>query len=46
MTVLLKDGTVGTVDIAEVGQTVEVTLNDENGNLIARTGEVIEILEG
>ena len=44
MTVLLTDGTCGEVELAEVGQIVEVTLTDENGNKISVTGIVDEIL--
>ncbi|NUL35079.1 hypothetical protein [Kosakonia sacchari] len=48
-TVALKSGTVGEIinhDAAiEEGQTVTVTLNDENGKTITETGVVAEILE-
>ena len=47
-TVLLKDQTVGKLD-ADVepatGEMVTVTVQDENGNKFAKTGEVTEILE-
>lgn len=44
--VLLASGTVGTTatDVA-VGQTVVVTLRDENGMPITETGRVDEVLE-
>jgi len=45
MIVLLKDGTVGTVYTAEVGDTVTVSLHDENGMPIRVTGVVEAILE-
>ena len=46
-TVLLNDGTVGTliVDSVDEGQNVTVDLHDENGNPITATGTVVEILE-
>lgn len=53
-TVLLKDGTVGTIDSdtidgqhadAFVGEVVRVKLNDENGNLIEREGRLVEVME-
>ena len=46
-TVLLNDGTVGTliVDSVDEGQNVTVDLQDENGNPITATGTVVEILE-
>jgi len=44
MNVLLKDGTVGEVEAAEVGEIVTVSLHDENGMPIKATGEVVEIL--
>ena len=44
MNVLLKDGTVGEVETAEVGEIVTVSLHDENGMPIKATGEVVEIL--
>jgi hypothetical protein len=44
MNVLLTDGTVGTVEAAEVGETVTVSLHDENGMPIEVTGTVEEIL--
>ena len=45
MVVLLNDMTVGKIEYAEVGQVVTVSLNDENGNQIEKTGVVIEVLE-
>ncbi len=45
MIALLKDGTVGQVDHAEVGLEVEVSLHDENGLPITVIGIVEEILE-
>lgn len=45
MTVLLKDGTVGKVDAAKVGDEVTVSLHDENGMPIEVSGIVEEILE-
>ena len=45
MIVLLKDGTTGEVDHAEVGSEVTVLLHDENGLPIKVTGIVNEILE-
>lgn len=45
MTVLLKDGTVGKVDHAEIGDTVTVKFHDENGMPIEVTGIVEDILE-
>lgn len=45
MIVLLKDGTVGKVDYAEIGDTVDVTLHDENGIPIEVHGIVEDILE-
>jgi len=45
-TVLLKDQTVGdTYEAVKEGDSIEVTLNDENGNQIKKRGIVIEILE-
>lgn len=45
-TVLLKDGTVGKVDDAcEIGDTVNVSLHDENGMRIEVSGIVEDILE-
>jgi hypothetical protein len=44
MNVLLTDGTVGKVEMAEVGDTVTVTLHDENGMPTEVTGVVEEIL--
>ena len=45
-TVILTSGTIGTTsDVAEVGDTVTVTLHDENGMPITETGEVAEVLE-
>lgn len=45
-TVLLTSGTVGTTSTeAAVGDTVTVTLHDENGNNITETGTVEEVLE-
>lgn len=45
-TVLLTTGTVGkTSDTVDVGDTVTVTLHDENGVPATETGEVAEILE-
>lgn len=47
ITVLLTCGTVGTtLTEAAVGDTVTVTLRDENGVPIFATGEVAEVLEG
>ena len=45
MTVLLEDGTVGTVESAEIGKVSTVSLLDENDNDIEDTGVVVEILE-
>lgn len=45
MVVLLKDGTVGRVDSAKVGDKVTVSLQDENGLPIEVIGIVEEILE-
>lgn len=45
MTVLLNDGTVGQVDQAQVGDSVTVSLHDENGMPIQVSGVVTEILE-
>lgn len=53
-TVMLKDGTVGTINsdtLGEqhannfIGETVNVHLTDENGNAIEVQGELIEVLE-
>lgn len=46
-TVALADDTVGTItaEAVSVGDTVTVTLHDENGMPIQATGEVVEILE-
>ncbi len=46
-TVMLKDGTVGTVEspYLEEGDVVVVSLHDENGNPIQRKGVVKEVLE-
>ena len=44
MNVLLTNGTVGTVEMAEVGNMVTVKLHDENGMSIEVTGIVEEIL--
>jgi hypothetical protein len=44
MIVLLKDGTTGKVDCAEVGDKVTVALHDENGMPIEVSGIVEEIL--
>lgn len=45
MIVLLKDGTVGTVYTAEIGDTVTVSLHDENGCQIKVQGVVVAILD-
>jgi hypothetical protein len=45
MTVLLTNKTVGQTETAKIGDTVEVTLNDENGMPITVTGQVEDILE-
>lgn len=45
MTVLLKDGTVGQVGYAEIGDEVTISLHDENGMPIQVTGIVDEILD-
>ena len=53
-TVLLKDGTVGTINsdtLGEqhanefIGEVVNVHLSDENGNQIEVQGELVEVLE-
>ena len=44
-TVRLADDTCGQVEQAEIGDIVEVTLHDENGNEITKKGKVVEILE-
>ncbi|MDE2472699.1 MAG: hypothetical protein KGL35_29245 [Bradyrhizobium sp.] len=45
-TVLLTSGTVGTTkNTVEIGDTVTVTLNDENGNSITESGVVEEVME-
>ena len=50
-TVLLKDGTVGTITLDEqhandfLGEVVNVHLADENGNPIEVQGELVEVLE-
>ena len=43
---LLQDGTIGALwnGIAEVGETVTVSLHDENGNEIKKTGIVEAVL--
>ena len=44
-TILLQDGTVGTTDYdCEIGDTITVSLHDENGNNIEVTGIVEEII--
>jgi hypothetical protein len=52
-TVLLKDGTVGTIDDdtldgqspeAFIGEVVNVHLHDENGNNIEAEGRLVEVL--
>jgi hypothetical protein len=49
MTVKLKDNTVGEVmgslNGVDVGSSVTVILNDENGNLTEKSGKIAEILE-
>jgi len=48
MIVLLEDGTVGTIVTAKEisdGDMVTVTLHDENGHEIEKTGPVADILE-
>ena len=45
MIVLLNDGTAGQVDQAQVGDSVTVSLHDENGMPIQVSGVVAEILE-
>jgi hypothetical protein len=45
MVVRLSDGTCGEIDTAKVGQTVTVSLHNENGLPIESTGIVEEILE-
>jgi hypothetical protein len=45
MIVLLKDGTTGEVDQAQVGDEATVSLHDENGMPIQVSGIVAEILE-
>lgn len=46
ITVLLKSGTVGKVgDACEIGDTVTVSLHDENGTQIEVSGIVEDILE-
>ena len=44
-TVRLSDDTVGKVEKGEVGDIVEVTLHDENGNEIFAEGQIEEVLE-
>jgi hypothetical protein len=46
-TVLLKDGTVGTISGLRptIGEEYVVRLQDENGNPIVKSGKVAEILE-
>ena len=50
-TVLLKDGTVGTINSDTqhandfIGEVVTVHLSDENGNPIEVQGELVEVLE-
>lgn len=53
-TVLLEDGTVGTIDsktiygqsaVAFMGEAVTVYLHDENGNPIERRGKMVDVLE-
>lgn len=44
-TVRLEDDTVGKVESGEVGDTVDVSLHDENGMPITVTGCIEEILE-
>lgn len=44
-TVALEDGTVGAVcEEVEIGETVTVSLRDENGMPIQKTGVVAEVL--
>lgn len=43
MTVRLENDTVGTVENADIGQIVTVSLHDENGMPIEATGKVVEI---
>jgi hypothetical protein len=45
MVVRLSDDTCGEIETAEIGQTVTVSLRDENGMPIEATGIVEEILE-
>ncbi|GHV78598.1 hypothetical protein AGMMS49944_03890 [Spirochaetia bacterium] len=49
MTVKLKGGTVGeplgSLNGVDVGSVVTVILDDENGNLIEKSGKIAEILE-
>lgn len=47
ITALLIDGTIGRLEAAGdiIGKICEVELQDENGNFIKVTGEVIEVLE-
>ena len=43
--VLLADHTVGQTEAGDVGDEVEVTLWDENGMTITKTGTIIDILD-
>ena len=43
--VLLEDHTVGQTETGDVGDKVEVTLWDENGMTITKTGVIIEVLD-
>jgi DNA/RNA endonuclease YhcR with UshA esterase domain len=47
-TVRLSDNTVGTIELETVtiGDTVTVSLRDENGMPMTATGELVEVLEG
>ena len=46
-TVLLKDGTTGTInggDLGDLGEVITVQTSDENGNPIEVQGELVEVL--